>query len=115
MSLVAREALLTNWSEADWTNGCQVDELPDLQPLTVITRNHFYEIVVLAGRTGRLRIRGGLLIPEWREAVLAGCTLGGSFLKLRGIYTGFCMELHVDGEVILTTPVQRLTLTHLEA
>ena len=113
MSLVAREALLDTWSHAEWTDGCQVDELPDLQPLTVITRNHFYEIVVIAGQAGRLRIRGGLLIPEWREAVLAGCSLGGSFLKLRGIYAGFCMELYVDGEVIITTPVQRLTLTHL--
>jgi hypothetical protein len=114
-SLVSQGALLDSWARADWTDGCQVDQLPDLQPLTVVTRNHFYEIIVVNGRAGMLRIRGGRLIPEWREAVLAGCSLGGSFLKLRGIYAGFCMEIHLDGEVIITTPVQRLTLTHIEA
>src|SRR5688500_20350380 len=87
-ALVAREALLDIWTHAEWKDGCQVDQLPDLQPLTVITRNHFYELIVIAGHEGRLRVRGGLLIPEWREAVLAGCSLGGSFLKLRGIYAG---------------------------
>jgi hypothetical protein len=114
-SVVAQGAVLDSWARADWTDGCQVDQLPDLQPLTVVTRNHFYEIIVVDGRTGLLRIRGGRLIREWREAVLAGCSLGGSFLKLRGIYAGFCMEIHLDGEVIITTPVQRLTLTHIEA
>lgn len=109
-ALIAREAVLDNWTRAEWTDGCQVDQLPDLQPITVITRNHLYELIVVNGSDGRLRIRGGLLIPEWRDARLAGCSLGGSFLKLRGIYAGFCMELHVDGEIIITTPVQRLTL-----
>lgn len=113
-ALVAREALLDHWTSAEWTDGCQIDELADLQPLTVITRNHFYELIVVNGREGRLRVRGGLLIPEWRDAVLAGSSLGGSFLKLRGIYVGFCMELHVGGEMLITTPVQRLTLAHPE-
>jgi hypothetical protein len=110
--LVLREAILDNWARADWTGGCQVDALPALQPLTVITRNHFYELIVLTPQTGQIRVRGGLLIPEWTEAILAGCSLGGSFLKLRGIYAGFCMELHLKGEVIVTTPVQKLTLSH---
>ena len=40
--------------------------------------------------------------------------MGGSFLKLRGIYAGFGMELHVEGDVIVTSAVQRLTLQHYE-
>jgi hypothetical protein len=107
-------AVLENWANADWTDGCQVDQLADMQAITVITRNHMYEMFVIAGPEGRVRVRGGLFFPEWRDATLAGCSLGGSFLKLRGVYAGFCMELYVDGEAIITSPVQKLTLTRID-
>jgi hypothetical protein len=109
--VVPAVAVLDNWAHAQWTDGCQVDELPALQSLTVFTMNHLYEIIVISSREGRVRVRGGQFFPSWREVYLAGCSLGGSFLKLRGVYTGFCMELHVDGEVIVTSPVQKLTLS----
>lgn len=107
-------AVLENWTQAEWTDGCQIDQLPALQALRVFTMNHLYEIIVLASQEGRVRVRGGQFFPEWRDVCLAGCSLGGSFLKLRGVYTGFCMELHVDGEVIITSPVQKLTLSGVE-
>jgi hypothetical protein len=110
---IPASAVLSNWADAQWTDGCQVDELAEFQPLTVMTMNHLYEIVVLAGHDGLVRIRGGQFFPEWRNVLLAGCSLGGSFLKLRGIYAGFRMELHIDGEVIITSPVQRLALAQL--
>lgn len=113
-SVVPSGAVLSNWADARWTEGCQVDELPDFQPLTILTMNHTYEVVVLAGHDGLVRVRGGQFFPEWRNAQLAGCSLGGSFLKLRGIYTGFRMELHVDGEVIITSPVRRLALSRVQ-
>ena len=111
---VPSTAVLDNWANAEWTDGCQVDEVPVFQTLTVVTRNTFYEIVVLEGQEGWIRVRGGQFFPEWREVQLAGCSLGGSFLKLRGIYAGFCMELHVGSETIITSPVRRLTMTQLE-
>jgi hypothetical protein len=114
VSAVPAVAVLDRWSAAAWTDGCQVDQLPDMQPLTVITRNHLYELFVISGPEGRVRVRGGNFFPEWREATLAGCSLGGSFLKLRGVYAGFCMELYVDGESIITSPVQKLTLSAVD-
>ena len=114
VSTVPSTAVLDNWANAEWTDGCQVDEVPVFQTLTVVTRNTFYEIVVLDGHEGWIRVRGGQFFPEWREVQLAGCSLGGSFLKLRGIYAGFCMELHVGSETIITSPVRRLTMTQLE-
>jgi hypothetical protein len=104
-------AVLDNWAHAEWTDGCQIDELPALQVLTVFTMNHLYELIVIHSHEGRVRVRGGQFFPDWREAQLAGCSLGGSFLKLRGVYAGFCMELYVGGEVIITSPVQKLTLS----
>jgi hypothetical protein len=114
-SAVPAMAVLDRWTTAAWTDGCQVDQLPDLQSLTVITRNHLYEIFVISGAEGRVRVRGGNFFPEWREATLAGSSLGGSFLKLRGIYSGFCMELYVNGESIITSPVRKLTLSPIDA
>jgi hypothetical protein len=114
VSAVPAMAVLDRWSTAAWTDGCQVDQLPDMQPLTVITRNHLYELFVISGAEGRVRVRGGNFFPEWREATLAGCSLGGSFLKLRGVYAGFCMELYVNGESIITSPVQKLTLAAVD-
>ena len=107
-------AVLDNWAHAEWTDGCQIDELPAFQVLTVFTMNHLYEIIVISSHEGRVRVRGGQFFPEGREAQLAGCSLGGSFLKLRGVYAGFCMELYVGGEVIVTSPVQKLTLSRPE-
>ncbi len=112
MSAVPATAVLDNWANAEWTDGCQVDSAPPFQALTVVTQNSLYELVVLDPGRGLVRLRGGQLFPEWREAQLAGCSLGGSFLKMRGIYAGFCMELHVDGETVITSPVLRLTLAH---
>ena len=114
VSALPATAVLDNWANAEWTDGCQVDELPVFQALTVATQNNFYELVVLEPTRGLVRVRGGQFFPDWREAQLAGCSLGGSFLKLRGIYAGFCMELHVAGETIITSPVARLTRAHLE-
>ena len=113
-TIVPTVAVLDTWANFAWTDGCQVDQQQSFQPLTVVTRNHVYEIVVVDGASGRIRVRGGQFFPEWRDAHLAGCSLGGSFLKLRGIYAGFGMEIHVGGDVIVTSPVQRLTLSHVE-
>jgi hypothetical protein len=114
VSSVPARAVLDNWTQAEWTDGCQVDAAPVFQTLTVITRNSLYQLVVLDPARGMVRLRGGQFFPDWRDAQLAGCSLGGSFLKIRGIYAGFCMELHVDGETVITSPVRRLTLTQFD-
>jgi hypothetical protein len=114
VSTVPATAVLENWATAEWTDGCQVDTAPVFQTVTVVTKNSLYQIIVLDPTRGVVRLRGGQFFPDWREAQLAGCSLGGSFLKMRGIYAGFCMELHVDGETVITSPVQRLTLTQFD-
>jgi len=112
-SAVPATAVLDHWTHAAWTDGCQVNEVPVLQPITVITQNNLYELIVTDPASGAVRMRGGQFFPDWRDAQLAGSSLGGSFLKMRGIYTGFCMELHTASERIVTSPVSRLTLGHL--
>jgi hypothetical protein len=99
---------LDAWSTHRWTDGLQVDALPDLETLCVRTRNSTYEMTVLSGRTAEVLVRGGQFFPEYTSVRVAGSSLGGSFLKLHGIYLGFSMELQHDGETIVTTAVQSI-------
>ena len=100
---------LETWSKHAWTDGLQVDALQDLETVCVRTRNSTYEITVLSGRTAEVLVRGGQFFPEYTSARVAGSSLGGSFLKLHGIYLGFSMELQHDGQTIVTTAVQSIS------
>ena len=99
---------LATWSSFEWTDGLQITTLPDLEMLAVRTRNSTYEITVLSGQTGDILVRGGQFFPEHTRARLAGCSLGGSFLKRHGLYVGFQMELHDEGRTIVTTKIQSI-------
>src|SRR2546425_1955259 len=101
-------ALLDTWSSHNWTEGVQLETIQDMKKLEVQTLNSVYEITVICGRTGDILVRGGQFFPEFTEARLAGSSLGGSFLKLRGIYVGFKLEIHSGERLIITSRVRRV-------
>jgi hypothetical protein len=103
-----KSALLDSWSSHAWTEGVQLESVQDLKKLQVRTENSSYEIIVICGRTGEILIRGGRFFPEFTAARLAGSSLGGSFLKLRGIYLGFSLEVHLDQRLIITSRVRNI-------
>jgi len=103
-------AILENWSKDPWTNGVQVDRMEDMEKLVIQTRNSLYEIIIIDGRSGEILVRGGQFFPELTPARLAGATLGGSFCKMRGIYTGFRMEINASGQRTVTTPVESIRI-----
>jgi hypothetical protein len=101
-------AILDNWSQQEWDNGVQIDRMEELDSLAVRTQNSIYEITILSGHSGEVLIRGGQFFPEFTPARLSGSTLGGSFLKMRGIYVGLRMEINFDGQRIVTSPVESI-------
>jgi hypothetical protein len=103
-------ALLDTWSSHSWTEGLQLEALQDMEKLSVRTENSTYEITVISGRSGEILIRGGRFFPEFTPARLAGSSLGGSFLKLRGIYVGFSLEVHFEQRMIITSRVRNISL-----
>ena len=103
-------ALLDTWSSHDWNEGIQLETMQDLETLTVRTENSTYEVNVICGRTGEILIRGGRFFPEFTPARLAGSSLGGSFLKLRGIYVGFSLEIHFEKRLIITSRVRKIAV-----
>ena len=103
-------ALLDTWSSHTWTDGVQLETLQDMDKLAVGTENSVYEMTVISGGSGDILIRGGKYFPEYTPARLAGSSLGGSFLKLRGIYIGFNLEIHFDQKVIVTSRVGKISV-----
>ena len=103
-------ANLENWTNLEWHEGLQVEGLAALETIQVLTKNTTYEITVMDGRTGDILVRGGRFFPVFTRARLSGATLAGSFLKLRGIYVGFCIEFHTEDGPIVTTRVRQITL-----
>ena len=106
----AAGALLDTWSSHSWTEGIQLETIEDMEKLVVRTENSVYEITVICGRTGDILVRGGRFFTEFTEARLAGSSLGGSFLKLRGIYVGFNLEIHFDKRLIITSRVRQISV-----
>jgi hypothetical protein len=93
LSRIPAAAILDRWSEKEWDNGVQIEQMAELEQLAVRTRNSVYEITVLNGVTGEVLLRGGDFFPERTAVRLEGSTLGGSILKWRGIYVGLQMEI----------------------
>ena len=97
---------LDRWSAYPWTDGVQLEHLAPLDRLIVRTRNSTYTVLVLSPVAGEVLVRGGRFFPAFTRARVCGCSLGGACLKLRGIYTGFLLELEHEGRVIITTRIR---------
>ena len=101
---------LDAWLSHDWTTGLQTEDLPEQEFLTVETENSRYELTIVCGRTGDVLVRGGQFFPYTTTARLAGSSLGGALLKLRGIYIGFRMEIYAHERSIITSRVRSIVL-----
>jgi hypothetical protein len=104
--LVPAGALLDTWSAHSWSEGIMVDRLASLDRLTIRTRHSVYELVIMTPETADVLVRGGAYFPVFTRVKVAGSSLGGSFLKVHGIFVGFRMELSDGARMIVTSPVE---------
>lgn len=102
---------LDSWASHDWRNGLLVTSLAPLDRLLVRTCNHTYELIVTEPARAEVMVRGGRFFPEFARARVAGSSLGGSFLKLHGIYVGFRLELNDGTRTIVTSLVRAVRRT----
>src|SRR5262245_55116033 len=63
-SSVAGAAILDTWVSRAWTDGLQLESLPDFCEITVQTRNTLYEITVIDGPAREVTIRGGRFFAD---------------------------------------------------
>jgi hypothetical protein len=99
---------LEAWARCAWADGLDLDTLPDQQVVLVETRNTMYELVVAPGGSGHVLVRGGRFFPRFTPAHVAGSTLGGTIVKLYGVYPGLRLEFRLDGRCIVTSAIRRV-------
>ncbi|HEY9434108.1 MAG TPA: hypothetical protein VI260_21830 [Blastocatellia bacterium] len=102
---------------------CSLEEVTEISPLLegvslttleacdtihVRTRNSAYEIFLLDPNSGRALVRGGEYFAEPLEAAVSGSTFGGCMLKAGWLGVGLRMEIYVNGQRTVTSPVQSL-------
>src|SRR5262245_45504422 len=73
-AFIPRLAMLEDWSNKEWTNGVQINELRELDTLVVETEHHTYEITIIDPNTGEVMIRGGEFFPEFSPAHVLGAS-----------------------------------------
>ena len=96
------------WADHEWTGGVEIEQLAGLESFAIRTMNNVYTVTVLSPQAGEALVRGGRFFAEPTRCEIAGCSRGGSCLKVHAIYPGFCLELLRDGERIVTSAVQSI-------
>jgi hypothetical protein len=87
----------------------QLDSCPVFERIVVTTRRSVYELIVLPDDAGEVMVRGGRFFPEFTRAYVAGSTAGGSALKVGSICVGLYMELHANGQRVITSRIQAIS------
>jgi hypothetical protein len=103
-------ATLDMWTAHDWSQGVLLPQLAPHDQLIVRTQNSTYELIVTVPHTASVLARGGAFLPNFTPARLAGSSMGGSCLKLYGVYAGFQMELVTEDLPLITTRVRSVSV-----
>jgi hypothetical protein len=94
--------------------GVTLTALEACDTIHVRTRNSDYEIFLLDPKSGRALVRGGEYFAEPVEATVSGSTFGGCMLKAGWLGVGLRMEVFVNGQRTVTSPVQSLSVEHVD-
>ena len=74
------------------------------------TLNSDYYLFLLDPAAGRVLVQGGTFFPEQVEGTISGSTFGGCMLKMGWLGIGLRIELCANGQRIVTSPVQSLSI-----
>ena len=96
----------------DKLEGVTLPSLEACDTIHVRTHNHDYEIFLLDPESGRALVEGGRFFVEPTEATVVGSTFGGCIIKLGWIGIGLRLEINLDGQPIITSQVQAISVEH---
>jgi hypothetical protein len=94
--------------------GVTLMALETCDTIHVRTRNSDYEIFLLDPKSGRALVRGGECFAEPMEVTVSGSTFGGCMLKAGWLGVGLRMEIFANGQRTVTSPVQSLSVEHVD-
>jgi len=109
MQAIPRHGTLDGFSElAPQLEGVALRTLAASDTIHVRTRHSDYRIFLLDPRQGRAMVEGGRFFAEPVEATVSGSAFGGCMIKIGWIGVGLRMEINLNGQRIITSPVQSL-------
>jgi hypothetical protein len=94
--------------------GVALTALEACDTIHVRTRDSDYEITMLDPKSGRALVRGGECFTEPMEATVSGSTFGGCMLKAGWLGVRLRMEIYVNGQRTVTSPIQSLRVEHVD-
>jgi hypothetical protein len=89
--------------------------LETLNPFDTIllrTLNSEYRILLLDPKTGRALVEGGDYLVEPSEALVKGSAVPGYAIKAGAISTGSRLEMWINGQALLTSPINSVHVKH---
>ena len=89
--------------------------LENLNPYDTIllrTHNSEYRILLLDPNTGRALVEGGRYLSEPSEGLIMGSALPGSDFNVGALCIGGRLELWMNEQVFLTSPIQSVEVKH---
>lgn len=101
---------LDEWTATEWGHGIQLNELCELDSLSLRTHNSTYRIIVTVPSSGEVLVRGGERFPVFTRARLSGSTTGGNLVKHNGIYPGLRLEFERGGRRIVTSVIMSVNV-----
>jgi hypothetical protein len=89
--------------------GLAIESLESGTMLIVHTDNSEYRLIVLDAARHSVLVEGGTMFPQAVGAVLQGASAGSGLVKTGWIGVGLRMELFVDPQWVMTSPVRSIT------
>ena len=88
-------------------------------PASKVGAELLFDVISTAYERSSVIVTTNLPFEEWKEVLgserLTGATLGGSICKMLGIYPGFKMEFIANGQRLVTSTVQSVSVFRSES
>lgn len=89
-----------------------LERLNPYDTILLRTDNSDYRILLLDPKTGRALVEGGIYLPEPSEGLVKGSALPGSAFNGGAICIGGRLEMWVNEQVLLTSPINSVEVKH---
>lgn len=99
-------------SETHSATDVVLERLNPYDTILLRTDNSEYRILLLDPKTGRALVEGGSYLPEPTEGLVKGSALGGAAFNGGAICLGGRLEMWVNEQVVLTSPVNSVEVKH---
>jgi hypothetical protein len=99
-------------SETSSTAAVKLESLNPFDTILLRTHNSDYRIMLLDPKTGRALVEGGGYLLEPTEGLIKGSALPGSAFNTEGICVGARLEMWVNEQAFLTSPIKSVEVKH---